>query len=211
MAISLTPSPGGSADASDEWVELFINQNGLDLTNWTITLDDASDVTGDLTSTGAFDVSNYLSTTGGSFTDTDVGDYLVLGTVDGSGSMDNTITVTITDGTNTIDQVILDGGSNAPTGAATGTSDESVARIPNGTDTNINVDDFLQTRATLGTTNSPTGNVVINEVVTDPQQDWSSIAFSGSPPGEVQQVPMTNGWSSMWLLMASIWLAGVLS
>ena len=49
----------------DEFVELLIKTDGLDLTGWTIELNDSSPVTGNLTNTGAFDVSNYISNNGG--------------------------------------------------------------------------------------------------------------------------------------------------
>lgn len=178
-------SPGGTAgtDGTDEWIELYIATGGLDLSSWTIELNDGSDVSGDLSSSGAFEVSNYLSTAGGSITNTVAGDYLILGNVAGSGAMNSTgLTVNLRNASSAIiDQVLV--GSGAPSGNSNDTSDESVSRIPGESDTNDNSTDFSLTRATLGTTNSPSGIVIINEVVTDPQQDWSSIGFNGSPPG----------------------------
>ena len=50
---------------TDEYIELYIKVDGLDLTDWTIELNDGSDVSGNLTSTGAFDISNYISSSGG--------------------------------------------------------------------------------------------------------------------------------------------------
>jgi len=75
------------------------------------------------------------------------------------------------------------GAGDAPTGNATSMTDEAVARYANASDTDAHDIDFIQTLATLGTTNSPTGTVVINEIVTDPEQDWSSNDFDGTTSG----------------------------
>ena len=102
---SFTSSVGGIAGSDDEWIELYITASGLDLTGWTIELNDASPVVGDLSSSGAFDVSNYIGS--GTFTNTEAGDYLVLGNVDGSGSMNNTITIVLKNQLgNLVDQVV---------------------------------------------------------------------------------------------------------
>ncbi|MEQ9425076.1 MAG: LamG-like jellyroll fold domain-containing protein [Cyclobacteriaceae bacterium] len=201
-------APGGSGtQGSDEWVELYISQAGLDLTAWTIELNDGTDLSGSLSVGGAFNTSNYLSLTGGSFTDTDAGDYLILGNVNG-GDMDETgtITINLTNGSTTVDQVILDGGSNAPSANASATFDESIARIPNGNDTNINADDFFQTRATLGSTNSPTGTAVINEVITSPQQDWGTNNFDGTVTGT--SVDAEHEWVEIYISSDGINLTG---
>lgn len=174
----------GTIDTNDEWIELYVVANGVDLTGWTIELNDGTDESGILSSGGAFTISNYISGTGGLFTDTDAGDYIVIGQPT-SGSMDATITVILRDNTMAIiDQVVISGGSGTFfTGASTGITDESVCRIPNGTDTNIDAADFVLTQATLGADNSPLGTVLINEVVTDPQQDWSTNGFDGTDGG----------------------------
>ena len=197
-------SPGGSGE--DEWVELLINEAGLDLTGWTIELNDGTDVSGDLTSSGAFSNSNYLSTTGGTFTNTAVGDYLILGGVS-AGTMDNDITVVLRNASSTIiDQIALGTDGNGPSGNSSSTEDESVSRIPNGQDLNDDANDLILTRTSLGSTNSPTGTAVINEVVTDPQQDWSSIAFSGAPPGG--SAGSDDEWIELYVSSDGINLAG---
>lgn len=177
-------APGGSAGSDDEWVELYIADVGVDLTGWTIELLDGTDVTGDLTSSGAFQVSNYLSTAGGNFTGSAAGDYLILGNVAGAGAINATGTVTINlkNGSGLIiDQVVISASTGTGfNGSSSGTTDESISRIPSGSDTNVNSADYSKTRATLGTTNSPTGTVKINEVVTDPQTDWSTNGFDGT-------------------------------
>ena len=95
----------GAIDSDDDWVELLITANGLDLTTgWTIELNDASPESGSLNAGGAFQIVNYISTTGGTMNDTDAGDYLVLGTMT-TGAINQIVTVVITDGVTTIDQV----------------------------------------------------------------------------------------------------------
>lgn len=175
-------APGGTEGTNDEWVELYISQDGLDLTGWVIETDDI-DVGGDLTSTGAFDISNYLSLSGGTFTNTRVGDFLILGDVDGGGTMNQGITITLRNPASTIiDQVIIEASSGTMfSGSSNNITDESVSRIPSGVDTDVDAVDWSKTRATLGKTNSPTGKVVINEIVTDPQQDWNDDSFNGTP------------------------------
>ena len=191
------PAPGGTPGSDDEWIELYISSNGLDLTGWTIEVIDTSPFSGDLTSTGAFDVSNYIGT--GSFANTAIGDYLILGNPDGGGAINNTVTVILRDNTSTIiDQVEIASGSGTMfTGTASSVDDESVCRIPNGQDTDVEVDDFVKTRATLGTTNSPSGTVLINEVVTTPRTDWSSNNFDGTDGGST--ISNVDEWIELYI------------
>ena len=101
----------GIVDTNDEWVELYVTSNGLDLTGWTIDLNDGTNESGVIAAGGAFVIMNYISATGGMFTDTDAGDYIVLGQPN-TGSMDATITVTLRDNTMAIvDQVEIAAGS----------------------------------------------------------------------------------------------------
>lgn len=124
------PLPGnGAVGDPDELVELLILADGLDLTGWTIELRDGSDVTGDLTSAGAFQVARYAGA--GAFTATRAGDRMVLGNVRGSGSMTNSVVIVLRDSAGAvIDQVSL--GHGAPDGNAGGPGDEAVARRPDG-------------------------------------------------------------------------------
>lgn len=198
----LDAAPGGSAGSDDEWIELYINANGLDLTNWTITVDDGSPFSGDLTNTGAFDVVNYVGS--GTIDNTQIGDYVILGNPDGGGAINNDgLTITLEDDNsptpNVIDQIVIDGASGTMfSGNASSVDDESVTRIPDGTDTGVEADDFVLTRATLGTSNSPAGVVLINEVVTDPQQDWSENDFDGTIGG-VTVTQGTDEWIELYI------------
>ena len=150
-----TAGSGTVSQGVDEYIELFIKTDGLDLTNWTIELNDSSPVTGDLTNSGAFSVSNYISSNGGTFNSTKSGDFLVLGNVDGAGSMNNSITILLKDNTGTVvDSVILGGGSGeAFSGNASTIGDEAVYRMPNGTDTDNHETDFSKGVSSLGTSN----------------------------------------------------------
>ncbi|MFQ5859847.1 MAG: lamin tail domain-containing protein, partial [Anaerolineae bacterium] len=208
----------------DEWVELLIRTSGLDLAGWTIELLDTSPLTGDLTSSGAFQVSRYLGT--GSFTNTQVGDRLLLGNVAGSGAMNNAVFIVLKDVTGAvIDDVEIgfdpegDGDDGAPApgtdGNATGPEDEVIARMPDGVDTDDDVADFVQQPASIGYSNdaapptvtptptttptstptpAPEGAVLINEVVTDPQQDWNDSAGGDGIP--FNAVPGSGGVTS---------------
>jgi hypothetical protein len=158
-------APGGTGATNDEWIELFIKRAGMNLTGWTIDLDDATPwLDKDLTSGAgsAFQVSNYISATGGTFTNTKVGDYLVLGNVRGitSNTMNNTaLTIRLKDPSGTvIDQVRVGIDATSAGGVAgsgsTGTADEAMARVPNGTKTGNDNNDFKKQTATMGKINT---------------------------------------------------------
>lgn len=146
---------GSINQGTDEFIELYIKTAGFDLTNWTIELLDGTNVIGALTSTGAFDNSNYITSGSGTFTNTEIGDFLVLGDVDGTGKMNNSITINLKDsGGVIIDTVTLGAGAGeAPSGNAGTIGDESVQRIPNGTDTDFDDSDFSKGITSLGTLN----------------------------------------------------------
>ena len=152
---SFTTPPGYSSGSNDEWVELYIKSASIDLTGWTIELIDGTNVSGNLTSTGAFAVSNYITSGTGSFTNSEAGDFLVLGNVAGGGNINNSITINLKDSTGlVIDTVTLGGGvGEAPNGNAGTIGDESVQRIPNGTDTNTHDSDFSKGVTSLGALN----------------------------------------------------------
>ncbi|OFX97570.1 MAG: hypothetical protein A2W90_09655 [Bacteroidetes bacterium GWF2_42_66] len=152
---SFASVPGGSAGTNDEWIELFIQSDGIDLSGWTITVDDGVLFSGDLSNTGAFDVSNYIGT--GVFGNTKSGDYLVLGNPDGSNTLNDTgLTIQLKDpGGAVVDAVTIGGGSGeAPSGNAAGIYDEAVQRFANGTDTNTDSSDFTRGMASLGAVNT---------------------------------------------------------
>jgi hypothetical protein len=158
---SSTNFEGGSmpdlgAGSNDDAVEILVLVDGLDLTGWSIELNDGTDVSGSLVAGGAFSVSNYVSSNGGIFTNTKKGDYLVLGNVVGSGEMNNTsLTIVLKSPSGVIiDKVSLGGQSGqAPSGNATSVDNQSVSRIVNGSNTGDNSVDFIKTITTLGEEN----------------------------------------------------------
>ncbi len=155
-----TPGVGAATSGTDEFVELLIKTGGLNLTGWTIELLDTTPVSGDLTGSGAFQVSNYFGA--GSFAGTVAGDYLVLGNVAGSGAMNNNILIILRDdGGSIIDKAEIgsdpegDGDADgAPDGNATDLFDEAVFRYPNGADTDVDALDFIAGSVTLGQSNN---------------------------------------------------------
>lgn len=191
---------GGTIDSNDDWIELYVSTNGLDLTGWTIEMNDGTNASGTIAAGGAFVTMNYISGTGGTFTDTDIGDYVLLGQPNGS-TMDETVTIVLRDDVSAIvDQVIIAAGSGTMfTGASTGITDEAVSRIPNGQDTDIEADDFVLTQSTLGANNSPTGTILINEVITDPQQDWEGVGFASTPGVTGGNTQGTDEWIELYI------------
>ena len=189
---SFTTPPGYSSGSNDEWIELYIRSASIDLTGWTIELIDGTNVSGNLTSTGAFAVSNYITSGTGSFTNSEAGDFLVLGNVVGGGNINNSITINLKDSTGLIiDTVTLGGGAGeAPSGNAGTIGDESVQRIPNGTDTNTHDSDFSKGVTSLGALN-PT------QVSWDGSSstDWSNALnwATGSVPISSDNVYISSG------------------
>ncbi len=202
--------PGGSSGQDDEWVELYIKRNGLDLTGWTIELNDGTDVIGSLVENSAFEESIYLSGLGGSFISSRAGDYLVLGNVDSDDLMNNDIDLILRDPEgNIIDRVEVgaadnDGiaGNEAPDGNANSILNESLIRYPNGVDSDNSASDFIHSSSSLGKSNSKVGSVKINEIVTDPQQDWSTNNFNGIPSNQV--VSSVDEWVELYIVDADI-------
>ncbi len=144
---------GGPVSETDEFVELYSKAGGLDLAGWTIELNDGSPSSGDLTSTGAFQVSRYVGM--GGFNATAAGAYLVLGNPHGGSSMSNTLLIVLKDNHGTVINQVQLGDGAAPGGQSTGPDDEAVARVPNGVDTGDDAADFVQQAATPGSANIP--------------------------------------------------------
>jgi hypothetical protein len=142
---------GGLATAADEWIELYVHTSGLNLSGWTIELHDTSPTAGDLTASGAFQVSRYFGS--GSFGNTVAGDYVVLGNP--RGSMNNTILVVLKDAGGALVDKVQIGDGGAPDGQASGPLDEAIARVPNGFDTDDDIADFTKQAASLGAPNIP--------------------------------------------------------
>jgi len=192
-----TDGGGTISGGVDEYIELFIKISGLDLTNWTLELLDGTDVTGDLTNTatGAFDVSNYITSGSGTFTNTEVGDYLVLGNVFGAGAMNNSITINLKNSGGTIIDTVTLGGADgeAPSGNAASPANEAVIRSLNGNYTNNNSSDFTQGVSSIGSSNSNTKNWLGK---TD--NDWTNNTNweGNSVPIGTADVFITNGLSN---------------
>ncbi len=156
---------GAISDGADEWIELLINSNGINLSGWTLELLDGTNVIGDLTNTGAFDVIVFSGT--GSFNNTNSGDYLVLGNVDLSGAMNNTgLTINLKDPSGALVDAVVIGGAvgQAPSGNASSIYNETIQRYTNGLDTDDDSNDFTLGMASMGAAN--TGSSVILSVST---------------------------------------------
>lgn len=219
----------GPVNDADEFIELYIKTNDLDLTGWTIELLDSSPITGTLVTGGAFQVSRCFCT--GSFTNTVTGDYLILGDVKATGNaMNNSIWIVLKDSMGTIiDKVELgndlenDGTADgAPDGTSRGgnaasAADEAVARFPNGTDTNNDVVDFIARSVTMGSSNddgigSPPlpGSVVINEVAWGGTLANSSDEWIELLNVTTQTITLT-GWTITSTGGLNIALSGIIS
>ena len=193
---------GGAVTASDEWIELYITADGLNLTGWTIEVNDGGTFSGDLTShdisgTGAFQQITYFGS--GSFTNTQAGDYLVLGDPLLSEEMDGSVYIILRDNTPAvIDEIELgsdpqgDGaGDEGPIGDAAGVDDESVGRIANGTDTGNDINDLREVISTMGSEN---GRSTVFVDATAP--DDTGLGTVGNPKQLIQSgidLALTSG------------------
>jgi len=175
VSFDRTPGTGGITE-TDEWLELFnAGSQAVDLTEgagWSIEFINGS--------TSLLNFNNPGSTVlrfsaGGAVTNFNAGEYLVVGNP--PGSMNNSIFVVLRDGNGTaLDDVELgddfendgngdgapDGGSDG--GNATSPTDEAVARVPNGVDTENDIADFAQQAATIGLSNDRTAAPIITRV-----------------------------------------------
>jgi PKD repeat protein len=202
IAFDAVPGSGSITD-TDEWVELYnAGTQAINLVSgsgWTLEFVNGSNTTLNFSAPGT---AVLRFSAGGSVANFQPGEYLVIGNP--PGAINNDVFIVLKDAAGAVvDQVEIgddfanDGsGDGAPDGGtsdgnATGINDETVARFPNGADTDNDVNDFSKQAATIGASNGelPAGPffVVINEVVTDPQQDWSDnaggngIAFDDLP------------------------------
>ncbi len=197
--------PGyGTINSDDQWIELYnASTSELDLSGWSLLMVDAEscyywteEVLGE--SSAALVFSEFSS-----LTDFQAGGYLVIGNP--VGAMADRVWIELFDREGVlVDQVELgddprgdgngngaaDGGSAG--GLAVASSVESIARIPIGVDTDNDPADFIRQSATIGSANLPAyssspGSIVINEIVTSPQQDWNdstggnAVAFDSTP------------------------------
>ena len=192
-----TIGAGSVNGGTDEWLELLIKSDSIDFTGWSIELLDGTDFSGDLTNSGAFDVSIYIGI--GSFVNTNSGDYLVLGNPDGTGAMNYTgLTINLKDpGGIIVDQVLI--GSGAPSGNATGVDDESVQRFSNGLDTNNDANDFTLGKASIGIANTgPSVTLSLSEstIVEDGGNSTISATLSAASSQDVTVTIEANATST---------------
>lgn len=161
---------GGSITDSDEWIEL--HNRGLaavDLTNYSLTFADSSPATFSFNAPGS---SALLFTGGGAVNNFQPGEYLVIGNP--PDAINNDVYVTLRDGSSAlIDDVEIgddpegDGnGDGAPDGGSTNGDassplDEAIARVPNGADTDNDVDDLTRQAARIGLDNG--GSLTLGE------------------------------------------------
>ncbi|MCD4653820.1 Ig-like domain-containing protein, partial [bacterium] len=151
--------PGtGSITTSDEWIEIY-NASGqsVDLTNWTLEMSDTTPETHIIGGGSGVEILFPPSTTLSNFSP---GAYLVIGNPTGSNNMDCYFVLRDSGG-NMIDDVEIgddpenDGeGDGAPEAGEDGNADsianESVARVPNGIDSDEDQVDFVKQSASIG-------------------------------------------------------------
>ncbi len=183
--------PGSSTtiNADDEFVELK-NTSGAaaDLTGCVLVMNDGTDEKWVLQAINApadpyvlvFDDLGAFVGNAEVLNAVPMGGYVLIG--DPPGSLNNGITVALEHDQGTLDSVTVSANAN-------GLLDETASRFPDGADTDVDVDDITALRATPGANNGQpcalgVGDAVINEVITDPQQDWdhdgASTAFDGT-------------------------------
>ena len=168
--VPFDPIPGNAAaNSGDEWIELY-NSSGssINMKGWTLSMHDTTPETQVL---GGGESIYFFSA--GTISDFPPGAYLIIGNPQGSLSDDVLIELKDASGT-LIDKVEIgddpeeDGaGDGAPDGTIYGgcshsTADEAVARVPNATDMENDVNDFEKIYATIGSENpsiSPTPTV----------------------------------------------------
>lgn len=178
-SVPFDDTPGtGTITETDEWVELFnTGAQAIDLTNWSIEFINGTNVTLNFSAPGT---AMLRFSAGGSLSNFQPGEYLVIGNP--TGANNNDILIVLKDETGAIiDQVEIgddfenDGaGDGAPDGGtsdgnATGINDEAVARQPNAVDTDNDVADFAKRAATIGMSNNANLSSVHGTIAAVPQ------------------------------------------
>jgi hypothetical protein len=142
-------TPGtGTVSGADEWIELF-NASGaiVDLSGWTLVMTDGTPATEPI-GTGEAVLS---FSAGGALAAFQANEYLVIGNP--KGDLNNTVTVELRDATGRlVDRLALGGDGGGPSGNATGSDDEAIARVPDATDSD---DDAADLRARPPTPGAP--------------------------------------------------------
>lgn len=195
-SVSFDLFPGtGTITTTDEWLELYnAGPCAIDFTEgtgWMMNFIDGSDATLDFQNPGS---TQFVFSNGGSLTNFQPGEYLVIGNP--PGSMNNDIFIQLINASGTvIDDVELgddpenDGnGDGAADGSGTGgnatsIANEVVARLPNAIDTNNDVDDFVQQHTTIGFSND--ANFDFGDAPTG--------GGAGSPPDSYPTLLIDNG------------------
>jgi hypothetical protein len=143
-------TPGnGSVTGADEWVELYNGSDVVvDLTGWTLVMTDttpASEPIGSGEAMLSFSASGVLSAF-------QPGEFLVVGNP--KGDLNNTVTLELYDALGVlVDRVALGGDGGGPSGNATGSDDEAIARVPNATDSDDDAADLSARPPTPGAAN----------------------------------------------------------
>ena len=130
-----------TTQGTDEWFELYNNgSTNIDLTGWILSLVDSSPANETLSGTIY------------------AGEFFTILNPSGSQNMDGQI-ILYDNQSNVIDNVTYDDwndgntSDNAPTGNSNDISDECLARSPNGYDTDVDSNDWVQQNCTYNTTN----------------------------------------------------------
>jgi len=169
----------GGIGTQDEWFELYNPQPiHIDLTNWTLLLIDSG------TSTEILD--GIIPALG----------YLLI--LDPEGSQSNDGRLELYDADSQLVDVVTYGdyddgdiSDNAPDGNSQDLTDECLARVPNGVDTDVDADDFMKTLCTQGFENNFT-LIPINITNIPPQPscilESDNIILSADITGSIEEV-----------------------
>lgn len=176
---------GAVSNDKDEWFELFNDENlTIDLTNWTLVLNDSSDEFHRLS--GTIKANSYFTILNPQGSQINDGQLILL---DNANNVIDSVSYGKWNDTNSLD--------NAPDGNANDKYDECLARIPNGHDTNSDINDWQKTRCTYGSENgiTPPNEQDLNVTITGmvvfkilPR----NLEFGFVQPGS-QNNPATNG------------------
>jgi hypothetical protein len=186
--------PGtGDVTSVDEWIELYnSNSFAVDISG---ALLEMLDTTPESVVLSEETLTPMRFSDGGSVTNFQAGEYLVIGNP--IGGMNFSIYIRLMDG---LDNVVTDvelgddlendgSGDGAPHGTSdgggsTGLNDETVVRIVSGVNTDDDVADFRRDAASIGGPRviNVFDNVRINEVCVDPQQDWGDTEGGNGEP-----------------------------
>jgi cysteine-rich repeat protein len=160
------PGTAAGDDDTDEWVELVNLGEPVDLTGFVLGFIGTESYFYELGVN--VDGQVLVFSDGGSLTNFQTGEYLVIGhpVEQGNANVKKGIFVQLKDDQGLIvDQMSTgnanedgDAADNAPTAEASGPDDEAVFRAPDGRDTDVDIDDFAQGFGTIGSRNGVCGD-----------------------------------------------------